>query len=134
MQRILYSAYSESRSVELFDKRLTIFDNAPLSEQEAQQELERLSEENAEMEERLIKLQNSKGLVTKAETDQIKKLHQVSCVITVFRLPVSPCCGSEYVCFCHGPPGSGYITTGDESGSFYHRAKIIRKTLIFAVL
>jgi hypothetical protein len=40
------------------------------------------------MEERLIKLQNSKGLVTKAETDQIKKLHQVSGVITVSRLPV----------------------------------------------
>jgi hypothetical protein len=52
-------------------------ENTYLSKQEAQQELERLSEENAEMEERLIKLQNSKGLVTKAETDQIKKLHQV---------------------------------------------------------
>ena len=46
-------------------------------EQEAQLELERLAEENAQMEERLIQLENSRGLVTKAETDQIKKLHQV---------------------------------------------------------
>ena len=46
-------------------------------DQEAQLELERLIKENAEMEERLQKLEGCQDLVTKDETDQIKKLHQV---------------------------------------------------------
>jgi hypothetical protein len=41
-------------------------------------------------------------------------------------------CGSGSVCF--GPPGSGSIGTRYESGSFYHHAKIVRKTLIPTVV
>ncbi len=48
-----------------------------LSDQEAEAELAKLIQENAEMEERLKKLESSKNTVTKDETDQIKKLHQV---------------------------------------------------------
>ena len=54
-----------------------LFTNVFYFDQEAQLELERLIKENAEMEERLQKLEGCQDLVTKDETDQIKKLHQV---------------------------------------------------------
>ncbi len=53
------------------------FSSHVLSDQEAEAELAKLIQENAEMEERLKKLESSKNTVTKDETDQIKKLHQV---------------------------------------------------------
>jgi hypothetical protein len=36
--------------------------------------------------------------------------------------------------YVFGPPGSGSSSQRNGSGSFYHQAKIIRKTLISAVL
>jgi hypothetical protein len=50
------------------------------------------------------------------------------------------CCGSGSTSSSHvfGPPGSGSGSTsqryGSRSGSFYHHAKIVRKTLIPTIL
>ncbi len=62
---------------------------------------------------------------------------QVSrCGRTSFCTCYSQCCGSEFGSNPHvsGPPGSGSISQRYGSGSFYHQAKIVRKTLISTVL
>ena len=68
---------SDMSSNELSFQLQILFTNVFYFDQEAQLELERLIKENAEMEERLQKLEGCQDLVTKDETDQIKKLHQV---------------------------------------------------------
>jgi hypothetical protein len=49
---------------------------------------------------------------------------------------IGQCCGFGSTCF--GPPGSGYGSIsqryGSGSRSFYHEAKIVRKTLVSTVL
>ena len=68
---------SDMSSNELSFQLQILFTNVFYFDQEAQLELERLIKENAEMEERLQKLEGCQDLVTKDETDQIKNLHQV---------------------------------------------------------